>query len=426
MSTSLPGRLRALLPSLLLMAGSTAFALLLMEGALRVLGQGSPQLYRADSLTGYGLQPGARGRWSQEGGSEVRINRAGYRDRDWSPSPTPGRLRIAVHGDSFTEALQVPEQDSWVRLLPAALAQVRPCPLLSGWPGGAETLNFGVGGYGTGQSWLAWSRDARPLQPQLVLHAVYFENDLRDNLVGGSATAAAPTFRLRGGDLVIDTSFRQRPDHRFRLSPLGQASSWLLAHSRLLQLLKQARERLRPAAGAECPASGCSAFPLGTDGTRLYGPAAGDLEPGWPVLEAILERWNQQARQAGSTLVVTSLSTPPQLWPDAAERRTQAERHQLDWMRPERRLGAFLAARGIPYLPLAPALQRQANDRGLVAHGFAGQRPGPGYGHWNRHGHRAAATELARQLCALPSPLSAAQPRASASAAASPGAGPRR
>jgi hypothetical protein len=400
-SAQRPQRLKSLLMPLLLMVGSTALAFGVMEVALRLLDQGTPQFYRPDPLTGYGLQPGARGRWTQEGSSFVRINRSGYHDRDWSPLPTAGTLRIAVLGDSFTEALQVPESESWVRQLPAALAAVKPCPLLGAFPGGAETLNFGVGGFGTGQSWLTWSRDARPLQPRLVLHAVYFENDLRDNLVGGSATAAAPTFHLRNGELVVDSSFRQRPDYRFRTSTLGRSSSWLLAHSQVLQLLKQARDRLRPAAGAECPASGCSAFPLGTDGTRLYGASAGDLEPGWPVLEAILDRWNREARQAGSTLVVTSLTTPPQLWPDAAERRAQATRHKLDWMRPERRLGAFLAARSIAYLPLAPALQHQADEQKLVAHGFAGQRPGPGYGHWNRTGHAAAAKELARQLCAL-------------------------
>ncbi len=406
MTTSAPrpaSRWSRLTP-LLLVAGSTAISLGLMELALRVLGPGTPQLYRADSLTGYGLRPGAQGRWTQEGSSLVRINDRGFHDRDWTPAPPANTLRIAVMGDSFTEALQVEKGDSWVSLLPAALAAHAPCSLLRPFPGGAETLNFGVGGYGTGQSWLTWRRDARPLKAQLVLHAVYFENDLRDNLVGGSATAAAPTFHLRNGDLVVDTSFRQRADHRFRLSPLGQAASWALAHSRLLQLFKEVRDRLRPTAGAECPASGCSAFPLGTDGTRLYGPDSGDLEPGWGVLEAILQRWNKEARQAGATLVVTSLTTPPQLWPDATERRRQAERHQLDWMRPERRLAGTLAALGIPYLPLAPALQRQTDTRGLVAHGFVDQRPGPGYGHWNRAGHRAAAAALADQLCALEAP----------------------
>lgn len=388
----------------LLVAGSTLLSLGLVEVALRLLGQGSPQLYTPDPLTGYRLNPGARGRWTQEGNAEVRINQRGYHDREWSPDPKPGTLRIAVMGDSFTEALQVEPAESWVRRLPAALAATRPCPLLRPFPRGAETLNFGVGGYGTGQSWLTWRRDGRPFRPQLVLHAVYFENDLRDNLVGGSATAAAPTFQLRNGTLVVDNGFRRRPDYRFRVSLPGRLASWALAHSRLLQVVKEARDRLRPAAGAECPPTGCDAFPLGSDGGRLYGPDSGDLEPGWPVLEAILTRWNREARAAGGTLVVTSLTTPPQVWPDGAERRRQAERHQLDWMRPERRLAGVLAAHGIPYLPLAPALQRQADARGLVAHGFQGQRPGPGYGHWNRDGHRAAAIELARQLCGLNPP----------------------
>ena len=159
-----PSRLRAVLLPLLLIGGSTAIALGLMEVALRLLDQGTPQLYRPDPLTGYGLQPGARGRWTQEGNSVVSINRSGYHDRDWSPVPKAGTLRIAVLGDSFTEALQVPEAESWVRQLPAALAAVKPCPLLGAFPSGAETLNFGVGGYGTGQSWLTWSRDARPLR----------------------------------------------------------------------------------------------------------------------------------------------------------------------------------------------------------------------------------------------------------------------
>ena len=61
-----PSRLRAVLLPLLLIGGSTAFALGLIEVALRILGQGSPQLYRPDPLTGYGLQSGAQGRWTPQ------------------------------------------------------------------------------------------------------------------------------------------------------------------------------------------------------------------------------------------------------------------------------------------------------------------------------------------------------------------------
>ena len=107
----------------------------------------------------------------------------------------------------------------------------------------------------------------------------------------------------------------------------------------------------------------------------------------------------------GSQLVVTSVTTPPQLWPNRRERDQKVKDQQLDWFKPETQLAALLKTDGIPYLPLAKNLQRQADEQGLIAHGFAGQRPGPGYGHWNRAGHKAAATVLARKLCSLDLPL---------------------
>jgi hypothetical protein len=42
-------------------------------------------------------------------------------------------------------------------------------------------------------------------------------------------------------------------------------------------------------------------------------------------------------------------------------------------------------------------MQRLADQKGLLLHGFPGQEPGKG--HWNSQGHRLAAELLARQLC---------------------------
>ena len=125
------------------------------------------------------------------------------------------------------------------------------------------------------------------------------------------------------------------------------------------------------------------------------------LEDGWNVLATILKRWNSQAQKTGSQLLVTSVTTPPQLWPNTAERRQEAVKHELNWMQPEETLAALLKRDAIPYLPLAAEMQQLTDQQGLVAHGFAGQRPGPGYGHWNQEGHKAAATVLARKLCSL-------------------------
>ena len=144
---------------------------------------------------------------------------------------------------------------------------------------------------------------------------------------------------------------------------------------------------------------------LGPDGTKLYGRESDDLKQGWEVLTAILKTWKQEAEVASSQLVVTSVTTPPQLWPKAKDRQTEIKKHGLNWFKPETQLAALLEADGIPYLPLAPELQRQVDEQGLIAHGFAGEKPGPGYGHWNREGHKAAATVLAKKLCSLELPL---------------------
>ena len=95
----------------------------------------------------------------------------------------------------------------------------------------------------------------------------------------------------------------------------GQLSDWVLGWSRLAQLINQLKNLRNARAGEECDATGCTFFPLGPDGTKLYGTDPGDLAQAWEVFSAILKTWKQEAQVAGSQLVVTSVTTPPQLWP---------------------------------------------------------------------------------------------------------------
>jgi len=384
-----------------MIAGSFGMALAGLEISCHLLGVGHPQLYQADSLRGWKLRTNIKTHWSQEGSAEINTNSAGYRDQEWASKPAPGVLRIAVMGDSFTEGLQVPLQKTWVKQLPHAMSQEKHCPLLDQFPKGVETLSFGVGGYGTGQSWISWNVDAKQFYPQLVLHAIYFENDLRDNLEGSNGNDMAPTFFLKDNQLHINRDFLLTQNYRFRRSATGQVSDWIISHSRLAQLLNQIKNSRNQRAGKECPQSGCTFFPLGPDGEKLYGPDPGDLTSAWPIMQAILQRWQRQARSEQSQLVVASLTTPPQMWPNRRERAEQAIRHQLDWMKPEKTLAKLLAKDHIPYIATAPSLQRQTDQSGLISHGFRGQRPGPGYGHWNVDGHRAASKVIARGLCAI-------------------------
>ena len=384
-----------------LLLGSLAVSLATLEAGCRLLGIGQPRLYRPDTDRGWTLSANVRTHWSQEGSAPVRTNSQGYRDTEWDLASKEGVLRIAVLGDSFTEALQVPLEKTWVNQLPTAMAAVPDCRLLKGFPKGAETLNFGVGGYGTGQSWLTWRKDAKRYKPQIVLHAVYFENDLRDNILSDRGSGMGPSFRVLEGKLHQSNGFHDSSEYRFRTSWAGVVTGWILSWSRLGQLINKLKNVTNSRAGRECESTGCTFFPLGPDGTKLYGEKPGDLKQGWEVLRIILNTWKRQVNKTGSLLIVTSVTTPAQMWPKPRERQAEAMKHGLDWFRPETEMAEMLGKDDIPYLPLAEELQRQADTEGLVAHGFSKQRPGPGYGHWNQEGHSAAAVVLARKLCSI-------------------------
>lgn len=370
--------------------------LALAEAMLRLAGVRYPAFYKPDPIRGYGLRPGASGLWSREGRGEVTINRDGLRDREHGLGVRPGLLRIAVLGDSFSEAFQVDLQDTWWKQLEGRLNARSDCALSRGFPGGVEIINFGVGGYGTGLELLTWRQQARRYQPGMALLAMYLGNDIQDNTP--RSMPDRPVFRFgANGDLTLDRTFLQSPGSRFRFSPIGRLLDALVDHSALLQLANEAKNRFA---------------------ASRHGPAAEDLEAelkgpsddpqGWAITAALLRRLRDEVKASGADLVVTSVSTPAQVFPDRALRsKLQAAPGPGPFAR-EQRLETILGPLGVPYLPLAPELQRRADRQALTLHGFKGQQPG--LGHWNPQGHRLAAEVLAERLCAS-SPLVASPAR---------------
>ena len=352
-----------------------AASLLLAEAALRIAGVRYPAFYIVDPERGFALRPGAEGVWSREGRGSVRINQAGFRGADVPEVRAPGVLRVAVLGDSFTEALQVDEQDTFVQRLQSSLTADRSCALRSNFPAGVQVLNFGVGAYGTGQELLTWRHLAQRYRPDLVLLTVYPGNDFTDN--EPIPRKDRPVFVLEANDqLQIDQRFRETTAFRWRRSLPGRLIDGLMNHSRLLQLLNEAKNRLasRPSSTSTAPVSSTAS------------------DQAWRLTDRLIGTLAAEVAADGARFVVISTSAPEQVWPNIQER------PQKPFAR-EQRLSALLARRRIPYLPLAPGLQRQADRDRLVLHGFEGQAPG--HGHWNPRGHRLAAAAITPWLCGL-------------------------
>ena len=88
-------------------------ALGLADVGIRIANRWFPYFYCYDAVRGWGLNPGAHGWYRREGESYLRINRDGFRGPDY-PRPKPaGVIRVAVIGDSYAEAMQVAEDQTF-------------------------------------------------------------------------------------------------------------------------------------------------------------------------------------------------------------------------------------------------------------------------------------------------------------------------
>ena len=108
MSKAVSSRVRNALINVVLILSSLVVAFVLAEIVLRVLGYSNPVLWTYDDTVGSRLYGGAEGWFRAEGEAYIKINSAGLRDREHSVAKPPNTVRIAVLGDSMTEALQVP------------------------------------------------------------------------------------------------------------------------------------------------------------------------------------------------------------------------------------------------------------------------------------------------------------------------------
>ena len=168
-----------------LVLASTLGSLAAVEVGLRVTDAAPPSIYEADTTLIYRLAPGGRKTFvhnAANGGAKVRvqINADGFRGPRLLPAGSS--RRIVVYGDSFIEGEFAEDSLTLPRMLERVLANRAP----------TEVVNAGVLGWGPDQEYLRMQQELPVLKPQVVILAVFADNDM--------------------GDLVRDRLFRLRPD----------------------------------------------------------------------------------------------------------------------------------------------------------------------------------------------------------------------
>src|SRR5437899_2657596 len=114
--------MRNFFKKLLLVLVTTIITLLAVEIALRLLGyRYNGSTYTADPVLGWALRPGSSAWEVEEGVAWSKINSHGFRDRERTVNKPSGVYRIAVLGDSYTEARQVDMDKTFTSLAEAEL-----------------------------------------------------------------------------------------------------------------------------------------------------------------------------------------------------------------------------------------------------------------------------------------------------------------
>jgi hypothetical protein len=390
---------------LLLGLGGLFVGLLICEVGLRVAGFSSPLFIMADPYRGISLRPDAEGWWQDEGLVYLRINHAGLRDREHIKQKPPNTFRIAVLGDSFAEARQVPIEDTFWAILEKKFQQ---CPRVDGRQ--VEVINFGVSGYGTAQELITLRREVRDYSPDLILLIVTPGNDIRDNSRTLSQDGTRPFFVYRDNQLVLDESMLKERDNSFRYrlreSSVGQAFESLASRFRLAQLINKVRisiedrrllKRRAEIASRMTPQRGTQVAEPGLDAMIYYEPVDPAWQDAWRVTEGTITLMRDEAKSRGAQFFVVTVSSANQVTPDSTARSNLLQQAGLkDFFYPERRIKALGEREGFPVLNLAPILQTYADEHKAFLHGFGTTL---GAGHWNQLGHQQAGDIISGWLC---------------------------
>ncbi len=191
---------------------STLATLAAAEILLRAIGPGNEVAYVLDDELIFAPAPGRRYRYvrfPEHGGYvvETRFNSMGFRGRE-PEADSGGRRQVIVYGDSFIQASYSREPETFAHQLQSRLRERGYDSL--------RVINAGVNGFGPDQIYLRVAREIEALDPDLIIVAVFADNDFGD-LLRNKLFRLDESSKLARNAFVIDPELRQDYLERERL-----------------------------------------------------------------------------------------------------------------------------------------------------------------------------------------------------------------
>lgn len=367
---------------------SLLLAFLCVEILVRISGNDRPLVWRPDPQRGWRHIPGAKLRWTEEGDGLVEINALGLRDPERTVAKKPGTYRIAVFGDSMTEAIQVNLEQTYTQLLEKRLRA-------RGW--NVEVINFGVSGYSPLQGYLTFDAVGKAFLPDLVLHAVFTDNDIADCVRSLAAGQVGAPFAVddESSVLNIDYSGAIASSQDYDRQPIYAIRRWSATYRMLGAVVRTRRGVERFQATLESTGGVPKRHLVYLD------PAGPDWNTAWRLYEQIMVAFVADARSIGSKFAVISVPAgqvvDQRVWTRVMSDFPAMASKRWNVLGPDERLRQLGVAHGIPVLDPLSFFKSRVQGAPMF---FGGQDPSSqnGLGHMTARGHEVMAEALENLL----------------------------
>ena len=351
----------------------------------------SPSFYMIhDPERGWQNWPNAQGWNRKEGEAHIKINSDGLRDHNYSKVKPENTLRIAVLGDSFTLAAQVPVEKTYTSILEQNLTS---CTAFQG--KNIEVINFGVDGYGTAQELLTLRQQVWDYQPDIVMVAFFTGNDVIDNSKALENNYYRPFFVYQKGELIPDYSFRDlglEYSNRYFITFADRFPAWLVNRSRILQVAKKAELEAKKRNAVHRVNSLTAQI--------FQQPQDKKWQEAWQITDDLIVMMNEEVKEKNSDFLLMVIPDPIQVHPDKKEQETyKIVLDVKDFNYPDQRLKELSENHNFPILNLTQPFLNYGKENQACLYGF--ENSGLCTGHWNPQGHQFAAELINQKLCQI-------------------------
>ena len=303
----------------------------------------------------------------------VHVNRYGWIAPEWSEPKPAGRLRIALLGDSFLEALQVERSET-----ASAIAERE---LQERFGSGVDFITFGRSGFSQTEQFFLLQNEVMRFAPDVIVDFFFPGNDIADVNRSTAGNTLRPFYAVApDGKLVFDNSFDRSTPYRLRvlIDPFKRRSA-------LISLIVQSYNAV-----LRRRASTSQQYDVERGYLSLCTPAPdASFQASYKLNRRILKDEAELARKHGIPFVLVTLDNPA-YEPRVAEK----IRHEVPIFDPyciENDMARLAHGVGAYHLGLQSIFAEAYSRNNRDLHW-------PSDGHWNEAGNRVAGHALAQTL----------------------------